>query len=228
MRVYFGVDELSLSRYRQQYRKDEREYAWKGPAYVLAQAYGAPGVAPGSGFLGEASQVLAALRAPDVEPALKDLKIPIDVAIDGETGFPRRGYLDFADNKVNPSTGTKEVRGVLRNADRSLDTGMRARVRVPAGNPRKVLLITERAVGSEQGRKFVYVVGSDDVALRRDVTPGRLADGLLIIDAGLKPDEDIVVNGIQRVRDGMKVQPRRVPMPGAEQPAGAAPKKNGQ
>jgi multidrug efflux system membrane fusion protein len=95
-------------------------------------------------------------------------------------------------------------------------------------DPRKVVLVTERAVGTDQGRKFVYVVGADNVAQRRDVVTGRAADGLLILREGLKPDEWIIVNGIQRVRDGMKVEPRKASMPGAEKGAEAEPQGPGQ
>jgi RND family efflux transporter MFP subunit len=154
-------------------------------------------------------------KANDPQPSLKDLHIPVYVGLEGEQGYPHQGELDFADNRVNPSTGTIQVRGVLSNAQRNFDDGMRARVRIPVGEPSKVVMVTERAVGTDQGRKFVYVVGADDVAHRRDVTLGRLVDGLVIIREGLKSDERVVVNGIQRVRDGAKVEPKRIPMPGA-------------
>jgi multidrug efflux system membrane fusion protein len=137
------------------------------------------------------------------------------VGLEGENGYPHKGVIDFADNKVNPSTGTIQVRGVLPNPQRLLDTGMRARVRIPIGDPTKSLMITERAVGTDQGLKFVYVVNDEGVAERRDVTLGRLSDGLQVVTEGLKPEDWVVVNGIQRVRDGAKVEPKRVPMPGA-------------
>jgi multidrug efflux system membrane fusion protein len=150
---------------------------------------------------------------------VKELKIPVHIALEGEQDYPYKGVIDFADNRVNPSTGTIQVRGTLSNAKRLFEDGMRARVRIPVSDPHQSLLITERAVGSDQGRKFVYVVNAQNVVERRDVVPGRLYDGLLVIREGLKPDESILVNGIQRVRDGMTVKPQRVPMPGAERPA---------
>src|SRR5262249_32963311 len=85
------------------------------------------------------------------EPSVKDLKIPVDVALEGEEGYPHQGVIDFADNRVNPSTGTIQVRGVLPNAKRILDAGMRARVRIPVSDPHKSLLVTERAIGTHQG-----------------------------------------------------------------------------
>jgi RND family efflux transporter MFP subunit len=154
-------------------------------------------------------------KADEPERALKDLHIPVYVGLEGEQGYPHKGELDFADNKVNPSTGTIQVRGVLPNAKRILEAGMRARVRIPVGDPRKSLLITERAVGTDQGRKFVYVVNDQNVAERRDVTLGRQSDGLQVVEEGVKPEDWVIVNGIQRVRDLAKVDPKQVPMPGA-------------
>jgi multidrug efflux pump subunit AcrA (membrane-fusion protein) len=96
---------------------------------------------------------------------------------------------------------------------------MRARVRIPVGDPRKAILITERAVGTDQGLKFVYVVNDKNAVERRDVKLGRLNDGFQVVDEGLKPEDWIIVNGIQRVRDGATVEPKKTPMPGAaEQP----------
>jgi multidrug efflux system membrane fusion protein len=149
------------------------------------------------------------------EPSVKDLKIPVNVGLEGEQGYPHTGVIDFTDNKVNSSTGTIQVRGVLNNDKRILDAGMLARVRVPVSDPHKALMITERAVGTDQSRKFVYVVNDQNTAERRDVKLDRLSDGLQAIGAGLKPEDWVVVNGIQRVRDGAKVEPKRIPMPGA-------------
>ena len=118
---------------------------------------------------------------------------------------PITGVIDFADNRVNPGTGTIQVRGVLPNPKRLLDAGMRARVRVRVSDPHKALMVTERAIGTDQGRKFVYVVNDQDVVERRDIELDRLIDGMQVIKEGLKPDDWVIVNGIQRVRDGMKV-----------------------
>jgi RND family efflux transporter MFP subunit len=150
------------------------------------------------------------------EPPIKELKIPIEVALEGEDGYPHKGVIDFVDNKVNSSTGTIPVRGVLANSSGLFQDGLRARVRVAVGDPYKAILVTERAIGTEQGRKFVYVVSDQNVVQRRDVTLGRLSDGLQVVQTGLKPEEWVIVNGIQRVREGVKVQPQRVPMPDAE------------
>jgi RND family efflux transporter MFP subunit len=152
------------------------------------------------------------------EPSVKELKIPVQVALEGEENYPHKGVIDFADNRVNPSTGTIQVRGVLPNPQRILDVGMRARVHVPVSDPHKALMITERAVGTDQGRKFVYVVNGQNVVERRDVKLGRLSNGLQIVLEGLKPEDWVVVNGIQRVRDGAKVEPKQSSMPGQSGP----------
>jgi multidrug efflux system membrane fusion protein len=149
------------------------------------------------------------------EPSVKDLKIPVYVGLEGEEGYPHQGVIDFADNRVNPSTGTIQVRGELPNPKRILDAGMRARVRIPVSEPNKSVLITERAVGTDQGLRFVYIVNAQNSVERRDVKLGRLSEGLQVIRDGLKPEDWVIVNGIQRVRDGAKVDPKQVPMPGA-------------
>jgi RND family efflux transporter MFP subunit len=158
----------------------------------------------------------------EAQPPLKELHIPVYVALEGEEDFPHKGEIDFAENRVNASTGTIQVRGVLSNAKLLFDDGMRARVRIPVGDPHTAVMISERAIGNDQGKKFVYVVNEENSVQRRDIELGRLGDGLQVIQQGLQPDEWIIVNGIQRVREGMKVQPRRAPMPGASRPVEAA------
>ncbi len=159
------------------------------------------------------------------EPSVKELKIPIQVGLEGEEGYPHKGVIDFTDNRVNPSTGTIQVRGVLPNDTRTLDAGMLARVRVPVSDPHKAVLVTERAIGTDQGLKFVYVVNDKKVVERRDVKLDRLSDGLQVVREGVKPEDWVIVNGIQRVRDGLTVDPKEVPMPGAPaKPANPAPK----
>jgi RND family efflux transporter MFP subunit len=157
------------------------------------------------------------------EPSLKELKIPVYVGLEGEEGYPHKGVIDFADNRVNPNTGTIQVRGVLPNAKRNLDSGMRARVRIPVSAPHKAVMVTERAIGTDQGRRFVYVVNDKNIVERRDVVLDRLSDGLQVVRQGVKPEDWIIVNGIQRVRDGATVDPKRVTMPGAP----AEPAKQG-
>lgn len=152
----------------------------------------------------------------DTAVPLKDLKIPVFVGLEEEEGYPHKGVLDFADNKVNPSTGTILVRGMLPNESGLLDSGMRARVRVPTSEPRKTLLVTERAVGTDQGLRFIYVVNNQNIAKRRDVKLGRIDHGLQVVLKGLSAEDRVIVNGIQFVRDQTEVDPQPGPMPGTE------------
>jgi membrane fusion protein, multidrug efflux system len=159
------------------------------------------------------------------QPTLKEQNIPVYVALEGDESYPHAGRLEFADNKIDPSTGTILARGILSNAEGIYEDGMRARVRVPVSDPHKVTLVIERAIGNDQGKKFLYVVNAENTVERRDVTLGRLIDGLQVIEDGVKPDEWIIVNGIQRVRDGMKVEPHRAAMPGAKPSGGSSQEK---
>jgi RND family efflux transporter MFP subunit len=158
---------------------------------------------------------------------IKDLKIPVYVGLEGEEGYPHHGMIDFADNKVNPSTGTIQVRGVIPNPKGLLEAGMRARVRIPVSDPHKVLMVTERAVANDQGQKLLYLVNAQNVVERRDVKLGRVEDTLQVIREGLSPEDWVIVNGIQRVREEMKVEPERRPMPGAPAAASGEAKPTG-
>jgi RND family efflux transporter MFP subunit len=146
---------------------------------------------------------------------IKKLEIPAYLALEGDKDYTEKGIIDYVDPQVNKTTGTVQVRATLDNPKGLMNDGMRAQVRVPVSDPHPALLITERAIGTDQTTKFVWVVNSDKVVERRDVEPGRTFDGLIEIKSGLKPKDWIIVNGIQRVRDGMKVAPKEEPMPGS-------------
>jgi len=121
--------------------------------------------------------------------------------------------MDFLDNHVDPSTGTIKARAVFANTDRFLTPGLFVRVRVPLGDPRPSLLVTERAIGTDQGNKFLYVVNDNDVVEYRAVELGpQTDDGLRAISAGIRPGERVIVNGIQRARPGLTVAPQDVAM----------------
>jgi RND family efflux transporter MFP subunit len=153
---------------------------------------------------------------PPSEDKIAQEKIPVYVAIEGDQKASQEGHIDFVENRVNSSTGTIQVRGILPNPDRLLDNGMRARVSVPVSDPYKALLITERAIGTDQGTRYVYVVDDKNVVRRKDVEPGRVVDDLVQVKSrDLKPTDWIIVNGIQRVRDGSTVEPQKELMPGA-------------
>jgi multidrug efflux system membrane fusion protein len=163
-----------------------------------------------------------------LEPTLEARKIPLYVALEGEDGYPHVGVIDYADPWVNQATGTKQARGWMPNKSNLFQDGMRARVRVPIGPPYKALLITERAIGTERGRKFVYVLNDkDEVERRDDLSFGRNFDGLQVVKSGLTEKDRVIVSGIQRVREGLVVKPKETPMPdvGSLMPMPKAPEK---
>ena len=153
-------------------------------------------------------------------------KLPVYLGLANEDGFPHEGQLDFVDNQIDPNTGTIRTRAVFSNTSRALTPGLFARVKLVGDHKRKALLVRDAAIGTDQDRKFVLVVGQGDTLAYRPVVPGRLVDGLRIIDSGLQPGEHVVVNGLMRVRPGMKVAPQLAEMTAAD--SSAAPASAGQ
>jgi RND family efflux transporter MFP subunit len=129
-------------------------------------------------------------------------------------GFPRRGLIEFADNRVDPDTGTWRLRATFDNPDEALYPGLYVRIRLPVGQPYQATLVSEQALGADQGQKYLYVVRSAkdkdgktiDLVDYRRVKVGRLHDGLRVITEGLTKDERVVVSGLQRVRPGIEVR----------------------
>jgi RND family efflux transporter MFP subunit len=134
---------------------------------------------------------------------------PVYLQLQDETGFPHEGIIDFADNAYDSSTGTLLVRGTFRNPDGFLVPGNFVRVRIPASPKYNSLLVADRAIGSDQDEKFVYVVDSENVARLRRITLGPLADGLRVVKSGLHPDDVVIVNGIIKVRPDSPVKPEQ-------------------
>jgi RND family efflux transporter MFP subunit len=139
--------------------------------------------------------------------------LPVWLGLANEDGHPHRGTIDFVDNQVNPRTGTIRLRGVFPNKEQALLPGLFARVRAPIGRPHKALLVSERALDTDQGQKVLYVVNDKGEVASRPVRLGALHDGLREITDGLKPGERVIVNGLQQVRPGVTVEPRPVDMP---------------
>jgi multidrug efflux system membrane fusion protein len=152
--------------------------------------------------------------------------LPVLMGLEGEDGFPHRGTVNFVNNVVNPSTGTIAVRGLFpnpkpENGRRLLSPGMFVRIRLPIGQPHPAVLVVDRAIGSDQGLKFVYVIDADKKVRYRRVTTGALEDdGLRVIEDGLKPDELVAIGAIQQLRPGMDVEPEVHPMPTPGAPSG--------
>ncbi|MDB6168352.1 MAG: rane protein [Verrucomicrobia bacterium] len=150
-------------------------------------------------------------------------RVPVAMQLADETDYPRRGYVESTDNRLNAETGSLVLRLVFENPDNVLVPGLFARVRLPVGAPRSTLLVNERAVGTDQSQKFVLAVGADNKALYRTVKLGGSVEGMRVVRSGLNPGDKIIVNGLQRVRPGMTVDPEFAAvaaLPG--QPASAA------
>jgi RND family efflux transporter MFP subunit len=145
----------------------------------------------------------------------RDVPLPVFLGLANEQGYPHEGKIDFVDNQVNPKTGTLKVRGVFPNKDEALAPGYFVRIRVPIGFPHKALLISDRAIDTDQGKKIVYVVDSENKVGIRPIRPGSLHEGLRGIEEGLKSGDRVIVAGLQQVRPGMVVEPKLVDMPRA-------------
>jgi membrane fusion protein, multidrug efflux system len=134
------------------------------------------------------------------------------IAVEAETvtngGKQLRGRLQLIDNQVNTRSGTVRVRAVFDNKDGSLIPGQYVKLRMGRAKAEPAVLVSERAIGTDQSKRFVMVVGPDDKAIWREVTLGGTANGQRIVSSGLEPGERIVVDGLQRVRPGMLLAPR--------------------
>jgi RND family efflux transporter MFP subunit len=139
-------------------------------------------------------------------------KQPVYVGLANESGFPHQGTLDFVDNRLDRDAGTIRIRAVVANSAQLFAPGLFARVRLVGSERYRATLIQDQAVGTDQDRKFVLVLKPDSSVEYRAVTIGRMADGLRVVTSGLTPGEDVVINGLLRVRPGMKVAAKRAAM----------------
>jgi len=146
-------------------------------------------------------------------------KEPVEVGLQSEKGYPHVGVLDFADNSLSTSTGTIALRGIFKNEDVTLFPGLFARVRLPMGGPRPMLVIPGSAIGSDQQGDYVFVVGADDVVARRSIVRGPITERGFAIRSGLQKNDRVIVNGILNARAGEKVAPTEAtPVPSSKNP----------
>ncbi|HBK47380.1 MAG TPA: efflux transporter periplasmic adaptor subunit, partial [Xanthomonadaceae bacterium] len=146
-------------------------------------------------------------------PSEREGSLPVRVALVGEDGYPHAGKVDFLDNQVTRSTGTIRVRAVLDNAERRFTPGLYARVQLLGSGEFKAMLVDDKAVLTDQDRKYVYVVDKEGKAQRRDVVLGRTAEGLRIVERGLAEGDRVIVDGVQKVfMPGMPVEAKAVAM----------------
>ena len=124
---------------------------------------------------------------------------PVRVGLANDDNFPYSGTVNFVNNQVDSATGTINLRAVLRNPDRIFTPGLYARVQLEGSAEFKAMLIDDKAIMTDQDRKYVYVVGPKNEALRKDVTLGGLAEGLRIVQSGLAPNDKVIVAGLQKI-----------------------------
>ncbi|OKO67728.1 efflux RND transporter periplasmic adaptor subunit [Bradyrhizobium sp. AS23.2] len=146
-------------------------------------------------------------------PSSRDTANPVQVTLAGETKPSHDGAINFLDNRLDVSTGTLRSRAVVKNTDLSILPGQFGRVRLIGSAPYEALLIPDAAVATDQSRKIVFVVKPDDTVEARAVVLGPLDDGLRVIREGLKAEDRVIVNGIQRARVGAKVAPHMAQAP---------------
>src|SRR5471032_2400515 len=140
-------------------------------------------------------------------------QLPVNVGLAGEQGYPHTGYVDFTDNQLNSGTGTIRMRAVLDNSERRFTPGLFARVQMPGSPQFDAVLINDKAVLTDQDRKFVYVLDKDGMAQRRDVELGRQYSGLRIVQKGLVSGDKVIVDGVQKVfMPGMPVNAKTIDM----------------
>jgi RND family efflux transporter MFP subunit len=142
-------------------------------------------------------------------------KVPVEIGLQGEEGYPHRGHLDYVSPEVDASTGTLAVRGIFDNKDRALLPGYFARVRVPIAAPKEGLLVPDVAIGVNQEGSYVLVLGKDDVVQEKLIKPGERVGRLRVVESGLDPEDWVVTAGIQFAIPGAKVAPVKAPIVGA-------------
>jgi RND family efflux transporter MFP subunit len=147
-------------------------------------------------------------------PSSRENPNPVQVTLTGETKPSHEGKVDFLDNRMDVSTGTLRGRAVIPNKDFSILPGQFGRVRLIASAPYEALLVPDTAIATDQSRKIVFVVKDDDTVEAKPVILGPLDQGLRVIREGLKPEDRVIVDGIQRARVGAKVSPHAPPAAG--------------
>jgi len=148
-------------------------------------------------------------KDPDIEAEIR-----VFLGLANEEGSPHMGVLDFAESGVDPETGTLRVRGVFPNPGPTpvLVPGLFARIRMPIGENQDALLVSERAIGADQGGPYLLTVNSENIVEKKMIRIGQLVDGLRVIGEGLQPGERVIVKGVQRARPGAKVDPEQIDM----------------
>jgi RND family efflux transporter MFP subunit len=142
-------------------------------------------------------------------------KVPVEIGLQDEDGYPHRGALDYASPAIDQSTGALTARAIFANQDRTLLPGMFVRVRVPVNHEPNALLAPDAALGSDQSGRYLLVVREDGVVEQRAVEIGPLEGALRVIEKGIEANDQVIVEGIQRAIPGQKVTPKPAPLAAA-------------
>jgi len=140
----------------------------------------------------------------------RETEITVQVALADEDAFNLSGVVDFVDNQIDPTTGTLRLRAVIANPQRLLSPGLFVRIRFPVGDPHPALLIPEEALATDQGQRFVYVIGDENRVSYRRVQVGMLFGGRRVITDGLSANDRVAVSGLQRLRKDLEVDPKPI------------------
>ncbi|MEN3941543.1 efflux RND transporter periplasmic adaptor subunit [Prosthecobacter sp. SYSU 5D2] len=152
-----------------------------------------------------------------------DEQIPAEMALANEQGYPHKGHIDFVDNRLDPGTGVIRSRALFPNPGGLMAPGFFARVRIPGSGKYRGLLVQDNAVGSDQGKPFLYIVGQDETVKQVPVELGPMHEGMRVVKTGITKDDRIIVNGMALVRNGTKVTVKEeLEMKTAMLPAAAA------
>ncbi|HEX3036240.1 MAG TPA: efflux RND transporter periplasmic adaptor subunit [Thermodesulfobacteriota bacterium] len=149
------------------------------------------------------------LRQTGKRPSSREVQNPAYLSLADEEGFRHKGYIDFVDNQIDPNTGTIMGRAIFPNPDRTLTPGLFARLRIPGSGKYEAVMIRDEAIGSDQSVRFVLVVNDKNVVEYRKVQLGPIINGLRVIREGLKPEDWVIVKGVQRARPGAQVTPQK-------------------
>ncbi len=145
------------------------------------------------------------LRRQGKRASALDQEIVAEMALANEQGFPHKGVIDFVDNRLDPSAGVIRSRAVFANPGGAMAPGFFARVRIPGSGKYSALLVSDNAVGSDQGKPFLFVVGADNAVKQTPVELGPLHEGLRVVKSGISKDDRVIVDGVSLVRNGARV-----------------------
>ncbi len=145
-----------------------------------------------------------------MQPSAHMSEVPIELALQGDEGFPYKGRMSFIDNRIDQNTGSLRVRAVFDNPHQLFQPGLFARVRLAGSGKYKAILLPDMAVAADQSNRFVFVVADDGSVATKPVELGPMIDGLRVIRKGVLPSDTVIVNGLQRARSGIKVKPETI------------------